>query len=67
MLHGLMSPSMPAGPEEKRESSDGIIRKAGKVKKIAGVRVCSTIQQGQRRDTLVIKSFKDQLQSNSVS
>ena len=52
---------MPAGPEEKRESSDGIIRKAGKVKKFAGVRVCSTIQQDQRRDTLVIKSFKDQL------
>lgn len=59
---------MPAGPEEKQgESSDEVIRKEGKVKKNTGVTVCSTIQQDQSRDTLVIKSFKDQLQSNSVS
>lgn len=39
LLHGLMSPSTPAGPEEKQgESSDGTIRKEGNVKKNTGSR-----------------------------
>lgn len=51
-----------------KENKEKVVMESleGKVKK-TGVAVCSTIQQDQRRDTLVIKSLKDQLQSNSVS
>lgn len=49
LLHGLKSPSMPAGPEEKQgESSDGVIRKEGRVKKNTGVTVYNSTRSEQR-------------------